>query len=256
MFEFLGERTIYFYALLAVLVVGSIQSIMLGILYFMKNSGVRKANFFYSLLLIGFGLTLLHNIGVITGFFSHYPALLYLPVYYTLSLPVFIFFYVKLNLYPNYKIRSTDLKHFFLPVSQLIFFIVLFFSGTDLQEQFNRNFYNPLFGAFEQLLYIISFFAYLYFSRRYIQTKKAELSKDGMSKSILYLEKFIQVLFYLFCLHTFFLLIDFFSYEFFNINLRDSKPFAGISIMSFAALVYWISLYGFQTLIWGKKIFK
>ncbi|MBK8654343.1 MAG: hypothetical protein IPN20_10655 [Haliscomenobacter sp.] len=71
-----------------------------------------------------------------------------------------------------------------------------------------------------------------------------------------YLSKLVQVLFILFCVHTVFVLTDFISYELMHINLRAVKPYAAFGILSFAALVLWLSTYGFQVLVWGRKVLK
>lgn len=257
MFDYLGERSYLFYGLLVILVLGVIQGLGIGGLYFFKRSGERRGNFFLGCLLICFSLTLLHNILVITDFFDFNPRFKFLPIYFTLTFPTLLFLHVKLNLYPSYKMRWTDIKHFFLPISQTTYFLVLFFSNVSYKAPIERSFFNPFFGAFEQFLYIIFFLAYLYFSKKYIDRRKAAGKiSPGMHKKIQYLEKLIQVFLILFVVHTLFILVDFFSYEFLGVNLRSLKIYAGLGILSFAALVFWAGLYGFQTLIWGRKLFK
>jgi len=258
MFDYLGERSFLFYGLLFILILGVLQGLGIGGLYFFKRSGERRANVFWAWFLICFSLTLLHNILVITDFFDHYPAFKFAPIYFTLAFPTLLFFYVKLNLYPSYRMRWTDIKHFLLPFSQVSYFVILcFFTSTAYKAATDRGFYNPFFGAFEQVLYIVLFFAYLYFSKKYIDRRKAAGKfTPGMVKMIQYLEKLIQVFFILFVVHALFILVDFFSYEFLNVNLRALKIYAGLGILSFAALVFWAGLYGFQTLIWGRKLFQ
>jgi hypothetical protein len=257
MFDFLGERSIFFYVLLGILILGVVQGLGIGGLYFFKRSGERRANFFLGCLIICFSLTLLHNILVITDFFDHNPRFKFLPIYFTLTFPPLLFLHVKLNLYPSYQMRRTDIKHFLLPISQTSYFIFLFFSSVSYKASIDRSFFNPFFGAFEQLLYIVFFFAYLYFSKKYIDRRKAAGKiSGGMKKKIVYLEKLIQVLFILFSIHTLFILVDFLSYEFLGVNLRTLKIYAGLGILSYAALLFWVSVYGFQTLIWGRKLFR
>ncbi len=257
MFDYLGERSFLFYGLLVILILGVIQGLGIGALYFFKKSGDRRANIALGLLLIALSLTLLHNIFVITDFFEQHPAYRFLPLYFTLSFPTLLFYHVKLSLYPSYKMRWTDIKHFLLPLSQLSYFLILFFSSPVYKAGIDRSFFNPFFGAFEQLLYIVFFLAYLYFSKKYIDRRKAAGQfTPGLVKKIQYLEKLIQVFFVLFGVHTLFILVDFFSYEFLGVNLRRLKIYAGLGILSYAALVFWAGLYGFQTLIWGRKLFR
>lgn len=249
------EHTIYFYLLISAMAVGVVQCVSVGGLFFFKQSGVKRANYFYGTLLIAIGLTLLHNIFIISGVFEHYLLLKFLPIYFTLSLPVLLFYYVKLSLYPAYRLRKSDVKHFILPVLQMLFFVIMFFTNVEFKSKIDRHFYNPFFGAFEQFLYLVNFVAYMFFAYRYIiQRQKTELKKQS-AKQVLYLKKLIQVLFVLFMIHAAFVVGDFAGYELLNINLQAVKPYAAFGAMSFAGLAYWLGTYGFQVLLWGRKTF-
>lgn len=250
------ERSIFFYLLILVLLIVVLHGLTSGTLFFFKRSGVKRANIFFGLLLIAIGLTLLHNIFTMTGLYENHPSLYFLPIYFTLALPTLLFYYVKLNLYPAYRLRWTDAKHFVLPLGQFLFFLFLFLMPIEYKSTVGRHFYNPFFGAFEQFLYLTTFFSYMYFAYRYVR-KKRLAPKDAIeARKILYLEKLIQILFILFCIHAVFVLADFISYEFLNVNLRTVKPYAALGALSFAALVLWLSVYGFQVLVWGRKIFR
>jgi hypothetical protein len=249
------EHTIYFYLLIAAMALGVIQCVSIGGLFFFKQSGSKRANYFYGSLLISIGLTLLHNIFIISGIFEQYPLLKFLPIYFTLSLPVLLFYYVKLSLYPAYRLRKSDVKHFILPILQILFFVIMFFTNVAFKSKIDRHFYNPFFGAFEQFLYLMNFVAYMLFAYRYIIQRQRTVVKKRSVKQVLYLKKLIQVLFGLFMIHTAFVAGDFAGYELLNINLQALKPYAALGAMSFAALAYWLGIYGFQVLLWGRKTF-
>lgn len=244
-----------FYLLVAVLSIGVLQGMTIGGLFFFKRSGERRANIFYGLLLISFALTMLHHIFVMTGFFEVYPQLHFLPIYFTLAFPPLLFYYVKLNLYPTYQFKWSDVKHFMLPVFQFLFFAVVVFIPIEYTIKYWRRFFNPFFGAFEQLLYLTTFFAYTYFAWRYIRQKRRQLRDRLEIKQLFYLRTLIQILFILFCIHTAFVLTDFITFELFSVNLRTVKPFAALGVLSFAALLFWLGIYGFQVLLWGRKVF-
>ncbi len=248
------DRILY-YLLLLVLIVGVLQAVGIGFLFFFKRSGEKRANAFYGWLLITFGLTLLHNVFLISGALERMPILSYLPLYYTLAFPTLLFYYVKLNLYPTYQFIWSDIKHFILPVGQFLFFAILLFTTANASLPLKRHFFNPFFGAFEQLLYLTTFFAYMYFSRRYISQKQKEVISRAERRQILYLRFLIRILFIFFCIHTVFVVADFICYEFFGINLRIVKPYAALGALSFAALLYWLGIYGFQVLLWGRRVF-
>ncbi|MDX1940399.1 MAG: hypothetical protein SFU99_07600 [Saprospiraceae bacterium] len=255
MTKWVNINQILYYLLIFVLGVGVLQALGIGFLFFFKRSGEKRANAFYGWLLITFGLTLLHNVFLISGWLERFPILSYLPFYYSLAFPTLLFYYVKLNLYPKYHFIWSDVKHFILPVGQFLFFVLVLTTATNYASPLKRNFYNPFFGAFEQLLYLITFFLYMYFSRRYIVQKRKEVNNRAELRKILYLRILIRVLFILFCVHTVFVVADFICYEFFDINLRTVKPYAALGALSFAALLFWLGIYGFQVLFWGRQVF-
>ncbi len=252
---FSAEHSIFYYLLLLVLLVSQLQAFGIGGLFFFKSTGDKRSNAFFGILLILFSLTLLHYILIYIGLYEVHEQFHFLPIYFTLSLPVFFFYHIKLQLFPKYKMRWTDAKHFVLPAGQVVFFLMTYFSGKTYQEDFGRADASPFYGAFEQILYLLTFFAYLYFSYRYVRVKKAKANAYQTAKKVWYSEKLIQVFFLLFCVHTLFILTDYFVYEFLNINLRANNVFAALGILSFVALILCLGTYGFQVLVWGRKVF-
>ncbi len=257
----MAAYSIFYYLLLLALTGGLLYGLGVGVLFFLKRSGEKRANTFFGFLLLAFSLTLLHNVFIITGFFEAFPRWKFLPIYYTLAFPPLLFYYVKLNCYPSYGLRWTDLKHAMLPFGQFLFFFILFLMPVSYKAGIDRNFYNPFYGAFEQFLYLSTFYAYLYFAYRYVVQRRRQAQARAKQqpwtwKRVVYLEKLLQILFFLFCIHTFFVVTDFTSYELLNINLRAVKPYAALGALSFAALVYWLCIYGTQVLIWGRRVFN
>ena len=157
------------------------------------------------------------------------------------------------------------MKHFMLPFAQWLFFWSIFLRRPLDKMAVSRDFYNPFYGGLEQAIYLASFFAYLYFSYRYVYQRRYHLRQSsanaqrreklsvGEGRKVWYLSKLLKGLFILFGIHTAFVLTDFFCYEFLYINLRSVRVYAGLGAMSFAAMVYFLSVYGFQVLFWGRK---
>lgn len=249
-------ETILYYLFLAVMALSMAQGLLIGLLFFFKRSGDRRANVFYGLLLLAFGFTLAHNLLTLTGTFERFPQLHFLPIYFSLAFPPLLFYHVKFSLYPAYRLRSSDLKHFILPSMQLAFFVVVFFTATEWKSGLGRRFFNPFFGATEQALYLGTFFAYLYFAYRYVRRKAKDLHSRAEAKLAAYLKNLLKFFFLLFCVHTVFVVADFVCFEFFDINLRVVKPYAALGALSFAALLDWLGIYGFQVLLWGRKVFR
>jgi hypothetical protein len=242
--------------LLVVLTAVALQAFVVGSLFFFKRSGEHRANVLYGLLLLAMGGTLSHYIIQITGLSERFPGLCFLPVYCTLSFPPLLFYHIKFNLYPGYRFRPTDLKHGILPVGQLIFFLGMFLSPIAYKMHIGRQFYNPFYGAMETALYLLTFFAYAYFGYRYVVQKRSQIRNSREAQLVRYLGRMVQIVWILFSIHAIFVLTDFISFEFLQINLRAVKPYAALGILSFAAVVCWLSTYGFQVLVWGRKVLK
>jgi hypothetical protein len=249
-----AQHSFYYYILLLIMVAAQLQAFGIGVLFFLKKSGDRRSNAFFGSLLILFSLTLLHYILIYTEVYNTVQQIQFIPIYFTLSLPVFFFYHVKLLLFPQYKLRWTDIKHFLLPAGQVIFFGITFLSEKNFEGDFGRQDQNLFYGALEQFLYLVSFFAYMYFSYRYVLVKKRVAKTKVELKRAWYAEKLIQVFFLLFCIHTLFMLSDYFAFQFMHINLRANRFFAALGVLSFVALLLCLGVYGFQVLIWGRKL--
>ena len=256
-FEYImiGHHTIPFYILISIMAMGVLQSVVTGGLFFFKSSGVKRSNYFFGALLICFGLTLLHNILFLLSFYDFYPRFRFLPIYFSLSFPVLLFYYVKLDLYPNYRLKPSDAKHFILPTGQFIFLLINCLLPVGQKIQVARLDYSPFYGALEYFLYLSLFFAYLYFARRYIVHKWRKNRDPSQVRRLFYLRKLVKILFILFVIHTIMVVSDYIAYRFLQVNMRAFKPYAALSILSFTALVLWTGTYGFQVLLWGRRVF-
>jgi hypothetical protein len=251
-----GYHSIWYYLLAAVLTGTVLQALCIGGLYFFKQSGEKRANVLYGLLLLAMGCTLLHYVFLMIGLPQRFPGLHFLPLYFTLSFPPLLFYHIKINLYPEYQFRLTDAKHLVLPLGQFLYFAIVFLSPLSGKADLGRQFYNPFYGALETALYLATFVSYLYFGRRYLVEKRTHLRSKREAQLVRYLRRLVQVLFLLFCIHAAFVLTDFISYEFLQVNLRAVKPYAALGILSFAAMLAWLGIYGFQVLVWGRKVLR
>jgi len=249
-----GVHSIFYYLLLFVVGAVALQVVVTGGLFFFKRSGEMRANACFGAMLIAFGLTQGHYIFLITGLSQRFPLLSVLPIYYTLSFPPLLFYYIKLSLYPAYRFRWTDAKHFVFPLGQFLFFLLLAISEPPVLLE--RELFNPFYGGIETALYLGTFFSYLYFGHRFIREKREHLRLGGGARLIRYLDKLVRVLFFLFCIHAVLVASDFVSYEILQLNLRFFKPFAAVGILSFAAIGLWLGIYGFQVLVWGRKVLR
>ncbi|RMG86882.1 MAG: hypothetical protein D6714_03410 [Bacteroidetes bacterium] len=228
-----------------------------GVCFLLRPNRRKKGDLFFSLLLFAFALTQTHHILILLGIYERHPAWLFLPVYYTLSFGPLLFFAVKLWLYSTYRLRASDLKHAILPVCQFVYFVVLFFCPPDFKEGWKRDFYSPFYGAMEMLLYIGTFYAYLYAAYRYIRYKNGYLrhSKNERARQqVLWLKRLVQVLFILFWIDSAYIVTDFVVYEVLKYDLHTVRGFTRVGDISFALLGLWSAWWGARTLFRRGKI--
>ena len=248
-------HTLPFFLLMAAMIIGVLGGLSVGGLHFFKRSGQSRANTLYALLLISFSFTLLHNIFILSDFYGSFPQYKFFPIYFTHAFGPLLFFHVKCNLYPGYQFKGSDSKHLILPLLQWIYMWQVFFLDEETKRLFDRSFYNPFYGALEQALYLSLFVAYLYFAWRYLIQRRQQPASLHERKQFWYLRKLLKAMGLLFAAHALFVVFDFIAYEFFSSDLRSVKLHVGIGALSFAAMVYWLSVYGFQVLLWGRRVF-
>lgn len=228
-------------------------ALAVGALFFLKKSGDKRANALYGLLLIAGGLTQLHFLWDFLGWLDDYPSLRYLPVYFSLWLPVLLFSHVKISLYPGYRIRWTDLKHFALPVCQTLYFLGIWLFPS-LRHEDGRYFYNPFYGGLEQALFLAGWPLYVLFSYMYLRTKRRQLGSSSLPRLLWYLRKLLKGCLLFILAYAFLSGADFLAYKFHFADLRSAPWYAGSQALTFTVLLTWLGVYGVQVLIWGRKL--
>ncbi|MEM9528542.1 MAG: hypothetical protein AAGA31_18150 [Bacteroidota bacterium] len=230
-----------------------LAAIGIGGLFFLKRSGDARANRLYGLLLILGGLTQLHFALDFGGWLVEYPVLRFLPIYFSLWLPVLLFSHVKISLYPGYRFRWSDLKHLSLPIGQTIYFIIVFLFPVFRHEE-GRYFYNPFYGGLEQALFLAGWPLYVLFSALYLRRKRRQLGKRSMPRLIWYLRKLLKGCLLFILAYAILSGADFLAHKFHLANLRSQVWYAGIQALSFTILLLWLCVYGGQVLVWGRKL--
>jgi hypothetical protein len=222
-----------------------------GLFFFFRKKTDKKGDVFFATLLFAFAFLLLQHVFILLGIYQQRPQLLFLPVYFTLSFGPLLFFSVKLWLFPTYRFVWSDLKHAILPLGQLLYFLIIFFTAVPFKKDLGRNFYSPFYGGVEMLIYILTFYLYLYSAYRYIRYKRGALrhSKDQLAKqNVLFLKRLVKVLFVLFWINSGYIVTDFVVYEILNVNLHSLKGFTRFGDLSLAAMVFWVSWNGWKNI--------
>ena len=230
-----------------------LAALVIGGLFFLKRSGEPRANRVYGAWLLLGGLTQLHFALDFAGYFKAYPALKYLPIYFSLWLPVMLFGYVKISLYPGYRLRGTDLKHLLLPVGQTLYFLAIWLLPA-LRHDEGRYFWNPFYGALEQGLFLAGWPLYTLFAALYLRQKRKQLAGRALPRLWWYLRKLMKGVLLFVLAYGILAVADFLAYKYHWGDLRSRSWYAGAQALSFTVLLLWLVVYGAQVLVWGRKL--
>ncbi len=244
--------TTFFSLLMAATVLAAVG---IGGLFFLKRSGDARANLLYGSLLVAGGLTQLHFLLDFAGWLTRYPPLRYLPIYFTLWLPVLLFFHVKVSLYPTYRLRWTDAKHFMLPLAQLLYFLGIWLV-PEWRNPAGRSFYSPFYGGLEQALYLLYWPLYLFFSNQYLRSRRGQLDRRSLPRLLWYLRKLLKGCLLFVIAYAILSLGDFISFKYLAVDLRERTWYAGVQSLSFSVLLWWLCMYGVQVLFWGRRLLR
>ncbi len=229
-----------------------LDGILALVFVFRKNEN-KRADFFFASLLISYALTCLHHVFILEGWYGSHPQLLFLPIYFTLAFGVLIFYSIKLRLFSGYRFVGSDVKHFILPILQVLFFLAVFlFTNVAFRQSLGRRFYSPFYGGLEMALYIATFYAYQFAAYRYIRFQISALRKKRQGGQPLYealvFRRMLRVMIILFWINSGYIMIDFVLYELLQLNMHDYRGFTRFGELSFAVMAGWIGLTGLQLL--------
>ncbi|TXF87062.1 hypothetical protein FUA23_18890 [Neolewinella aurantiaca] len=238
---------------LALMAVAIVAALAIGGLFFLKQSGERRANRLYGALLILGGLTQLHFALDFGGWLISDPWLRYLPIYFSLWLPVLLFSHVKISLYPSYQFRWTDMKHLTLPIGQTLYFLAIWLFPSFRHET-GRYFYNPFYGGLEQALFLFGWPLYVLFSVLYLRRKRAALNMRSLPRLLWYLRKLLKGVLLFILAYAILSVADVLAFKYLLTDLRSRVWYAGAQALSFTVLLLWLCVYGGQVLVWGRAL--
>ena len=214
-------------------------ALSIGGLFFLKQSGERRANRLYGALLLLAGFTQLHFALDFGGWMVSDPWLRYLPIYFSLWLPVLLFSHVKISLYPFYKFRWTDVKHLALPIGQTLYFLIIWLLPS-LRHEAGRYFYNPFYGGLEQALFLIGWPIYVLFSVLYLRRKRALLNKRSLPRPLWYLRKLLKGVLLFILAYAILSVADVLASKYLLTDLRSRVWYTGAQALSFTVLLLWL----------------
>jgi pilus assembly protein TadC len=235
------------------LLIAVLQGLAISTSAWLERTESRTAKLLFSALITSFSLTLLNSLLDRLDFFTNYPKLYFVPIYFTHAFGPLLFFYTKSSLYPQFRLHLRDLKHFLLPIAQSSFFFFTFFNSPSQKEWLWRNDYSLLYGTFAYPLYVFSFTVYSYFAYRFVRHRIRSIPHIELTalqqRSIFRLKEMLKILYFLLLINTYIIVLHFCLYQFFSINLYNSHLYVVVKDLSFAVMIFWIGLYGYRKLI-------
>lgn len=225
-------------------------NVMVAAVFLLRKNKNKRADYAFAGLLMAYALTSLHHVFILNGTYQAFPHLQAFPLYFTLAFGALLFFSVKLILFPSYKFVASDIKHWVLPVGQMLFFLTMFLLMDGPLE---RQFYSPFYGGLEMGLYIASFYAYQFAAYRFIRFKISSLRKKQEGGRAMYealvLRRMLRVMLILFWVNSAYIVSDFVMYELLQLSMHDFRGFTRFGDLSFAAMAGWVGLTGIQLLM-------
>lgn len=216
----------------------------------------RKGTLAFTLLsacLLFLSVTIGHEVFLQSGLYDRYTALRFLPLSLSLAVGPLFFYYVKARLYPQFRIRRKDSKHFLALLAQVSAYVAMFLQPIhrklDLWEGLYRYYVHPL----ENLLFIGSGWVYLFFAYRFIKYELAHKTTPQQELVALRLKRTSKVLF---------LLLSFYAVYFIDdtirrlLLLRAQTDLTWVSYISFTALLgmlAWLSLFAWLNEFWWPR---
>ena len=231
------------FLVLSLLLFSAVQGLMIGLFMFVRNRGNRLANVALGFLLFTFGLSALDVWLLRVQWFENALHVYHLPFWFTLSFGPLFFYHVKFSLFPIYQFRPTDFKHLILPVMQFVLVFSIGLQAPENQYQISQDFIRPYYGPIEYALFLVFLFVHLSLAYRYVRYQNARLRHKGQEwekKKAFLLRKTVKRLSLLGGVYSFFALVDFIAYRFFNINLYDAPGFSFFGDIAFAGMLLWL----------------
>jgi len=236
----------------SIILLGSIQGFLIGFLLYFSSKERPSGKLLAWLLLILATACLkiyLNNIGFsATGIGSLIDA--FVPFMIIMPVGPLIYFYLKTELFPNFKINRKDRIHFypviidlFPHVSAVIFLLVLILGWANPQKN-NFGVLFDTYNVYSDIPRWISLSVYLLFSFRLLNTrvKKMKSENDVLPSSLQWMKEFLWV----------FLAFDFLwlvylvpysipTYTDFILTSVDWYPI----YLPIVAIIYWLGIRGF-----------
>lgn len=206
--------------------------------------------------LLLFALTIGREALLLAGGFDRWPALRFLPLSLSVAIGPMFFLYVKSRLYPAFRVRGADLKHFLPAVGQFSAYAILWMQPAFRKEELWEGLYRYYLHPLENLLFVLIGWTYLFFAWRFV---RHELSVRTQPTGVLYalrLKRTTKVLALFLAFYAGYLVDDTIRRL---LLLKAQTDLTLVSYASFAALLFmlfWLSLFAWLSEYWWPRRHK
>ena len=246
--EFSGSQL----TILIVFAVIFLWGTVLTLAYLLQRRWSRRANWFFAAT-IGLMCLGLIRVGLYhTGAIAEQAKWYFLPVWFCLAFGPCLFYATKFRLFPAYRLRLTDLKHFVLPFLQLLFYVYFLFISSKSKTEIFETFVLGRYKFAEGILFLLTFFGYLFFALRYVKFKQARVRLFQRTEALTELrhwERMLKVVFVAALINFGYIITDFVAYNFFSTNLMNVWGFQFWSDLSYALFPLVLLYYGTRFLM-------
>jgi hypothetical protein len=218
----------------------SLLIIACAFFYFLRKRGNFRSNIFLALFFIAFGLALVRNGLILNGQIGTDDVLSSV-LWNTIWFGPLFFYYIKINIYPHYILRGSDLKHFVLPIAQTLTHILISIQALSNAEYLNGYF--KYLYSIEGVIFLLTFFPYIILSFRYI--KYAGVSEPNQpywrQQKLLWLKRITKVLYVLAFVNSTYVITNFLSKFIFTNELTSLPSYFLFAEFSFSLIAIWIA---------------
>ena len=199
---------------------GILLCLTVGIQIVFRKKGILQANIFLGFLLVLNSLTLLNNVMAMTGLYSKYQFLYFLPLTFSFSIGPLFYLFVRSRIQPGFVFSKKDTIHFVLPALQFLFYLSIGFRSAEFKSWIWRNELAPYGQFIEESVLIILSMGYVFAATKLVSKElPIELWKHPICK---WLKNFSVSLLILLAISSLYEITDWALWGFFEYNLFNT----------------------------------
>ncbi|MBP6185758.1 MAG: hypothetical protein KA479_12515 [Saprospiraceae bacterium] len=201
-------------------------------------------------------LTIGHEALLLAGWYDAHSFYRFWPASFSLAIGPVFFLYVKARLYPNFRLKWSDSKHFLGALAQASAYIALFVQPLFRKEELWHGLYRYYIHPLENLLFVITGWIYLYFAYRFVKYELAVRQHPTSRLEALRLKRTAKVQFLFLTFYAAYLIDDTIRRL---LLLKAQTDLTWVSWFSFSALLgmlAWLSLFAWLSEYWWPRRHK